>query len=139
MRKVTRLTESDLIRLVKKVIRENGRVNEYFYYDDIGDSPVEPSTPNKGNPKWKMAASPGNKVRGNRVVDRENWYDERDKPMNPSDLDTATHGKVFGPDQYEEFMEYINDCDTMWCVKTKNMFDKYQEEMGPVSVVKRKY
>jgi len=53
------------------------------------------------------------------------------------DLNQATHGKVFGPDEYDEFMEYINDCDTMWCVKTKKMFDKYQE-MGPVSVVKRR-
>lgn len=118
MRRISRLTESDLVRLVKKVIRENRRVYE--------------------GSDWKMAASVGDKVRDNRVVDRDDWYDEMDSPMNPIDLDMATHGKVFGPDQYEEFMEYINDCDTMWCTKTKKMFDVYQAQAGPISVVKRR-
>lgn len=39
MRKVVRLTESDLIRIVKKVIRENEGENEYYQsaYDVLED------------------------------------------------------------------------------------------------------
>jgi hypothetical protein len=95
MRKVVRLTESDLTRLVKRIVRESEGRSPFGKMGGAGDT----------------------------------WYDASDRPMKdePSDYSKEKH---FGPDEYDDFMEFINDCDTMWCVKVKKMYDRYADSGG---------
>ena len=43
--------------------------------------------------------------------------------------------KEFGPEDYDSFMEYINNCDTKWCLTTKMFYDRYVK-MGNITVGK---
>jgi hypothetical protein len=43
--------------------------------------------------------------------------------------------KEFGPEDYDSFMEYINNCDTKWCLTTKRFYDRYVK-MGNITVGK---
>ena len=99
-KKVVRLTESDLVRLVKKVIREG---EAYAHHDETG---------------WV-------------VQDDESVpYDYMDNEGSMFD-----EQRTFGPGEYDDFMEFINNCNNNWCLKTKMYYDKYAEK-GPIRVRK---
>jgi hypothetical protein len=53
------------------------------------------------------------------------WKDKTGSEFDDVDF---SEEKEFGPDEYDDFMEFINDCDTSWCIKTKNMYDRYTKE-----------
>lgn len=107
MRKIVKLTERDLTRLVKRVIRESSEMDEYFYPEV-----------DKGKSAYGKMGGAG-----------DTWYDASDRPMKdePSDYSEERH---FGPDEYDDFMEFINDCNTMWCSKVKKMYDRYADQGG---------
>ena len=98
MRKVIRLTESDLTRIVKRVIREG---EAFAHHDSTG------------------------------------WVDQDDRhvPQDYMDVKGGLEQRKFGPGEYDDFMEYINNCDNKWCVKTKEFYDNYAEK-GPIRVRK---
>jgi len=106
MRKVVRLTERDLTRLVKRIVKESSEMDEYFYPDE------------------KKGRAPYGKSGVN-----DKWIDADDYQMGdePNDYSEERH---FGPDEYEDFMEFINDCDTKWCLTTKKYYDMYAERGG---------
>lgn len=105
MSKIVRLSENDLVRLVKKVIKEQ----------------QEPSTPKATKGPFATHKDVGG------------WYDAADRNVNePTDY---SEEREFGPDEYDNFMEYINNCDTRWCIKTKNMYDLYAQR-GSIKVRK---
>lgn len=93
------MTESDLTRLVRRVISEGDAIATHPTFGD------------------------------------NQWVDKFDRSSNP-DIEEYPEEKEFGPDQYEEFMDFINDCDTSWCIKTKNMFNRFAMN-GPIKVRKR--
>ena len=96
MKKTVRLTEADLTRLVKRVIRES-EMNDiqgiYAQSDGAG----------------------------------EDYFNQMDSPSWFKREDFDEH-KTFGPEDYDDFMEYINDCDTNWCLKTKKYYDAYAKK-----------
>lgn len=102
MEKVIRLSESDLTRIVKRVIKEQE-----------GDVDVFASTPH---------IEKGYIDRMDRPVEGDIEYDE---------------SRTFGPDEYDDFMEYINNCDTRWCLTTKKFYDRYTKG-GPLVVAKKR-
>jgi hypothetical protein len=64
----------------------------------------------------------------------EGWYDSEEmEVMEPTDY---SEEKTFGPDDYENFMEYINNCNTKWCLTTKRMYDAYSKKPGGIKVRK---
>lgn len=99
MKKVIRLTESDLIRLVNKVIKENGDEEMFATHGYQGGK----------------------------------YYDTMDKPVD-SDIEFSEK-REFGPEDYDSFMNYINNCNTRWCLTTKKMYDKYASK-GNITVGK---
>ena len=100
MRKVIRLTESDLTRIVKRVIREG---EAFAHHDSTG---------------W---------------VDQDDRHVPQDyMDVKGSDFDEQ---RKFGPGEYKDFMEFINNCDNNWCLKTKAFYDNYAEK-GPIRVRK---
>lgn len=102
MRKKIRLTESDLIRLVNKVIKEtesNPRA-PYATHTTVGDL----------------------------------WVDADDSMIEDEPMDYSEE-KEFGPEDYGDFMDFISNCNTQWCLKTKRMYDMYAKE-GPIKVRK---
>jgi hypothetical protein len=102
MKKVIRLTESDLIRIVKRVVKE--QEEEIFA--------THPALDNKG---------------------KETWMDKQDNRVG-SEIEFSDV-REFGPEDYDSFMEYINNCDTNWCLKTKRFYDMYAN-MGKLRVGK---
>jgi hypothetical protein len=103
MKKIVRLTESDLARIVKRVIQE--QEEEIF-----ATHPVQIE------------------------YGQQKWIDKSDKYMQDSDIEFSDV-KEFGPEDYDSFMEYINNCDTLWCLKTKRFYDMYAK-MGNIKVGK---
>ena len=102
MGKIVRLTESDLARIVKRVIKE--QEEEIFS--------THPSFTSQGK-EW--------------------WLDKQDRPVD-SDIEFSDV-KEFGPEDYDSFMEYINNCSTRWCIKTKHFYDIYANK-GNIKVGK---
>ena len=88
MKKIVRLTERDLSRLVRKVVKEQEK--PYAFNRPAND-----------------------------------WYDAND--MKVDDASDFSEEKEFGPDEYKDFMKYINGCNTHWCIKTKKWYDRYQQ------------
>jgi len=107
MKKIVRLTERDLTRLVNKVIRE---------FD--GDMQGRPDT-GEMDIFAKSPASGVNKFR-----------DRFDAEVEDTEFEDT---KEFGPEEYDDFMEYINGCDTKWCLTTKKYYDIYAKR-GPITV-----
>jgi hypothetical protein len=101
MGKIVRLTESDLIRIVKRVVKE--QEEEIF------------------------ATHPALNKR------KETWIDKQDNIVK-SEIEFSDV-REFGPEDYDSFMEYINNCDTNWCLKTKLFYDNYAN-MGKLRVGK---
>ena len=111
MEKTVRLTERDLSRLVKRVIREfddsmQGRT-------DTGEMDIFAKSPGSGLNKFR---------------------DKFDYEVEDTEFDDT---KEFGPEEYDDFMEYINGCDTSWCLTTKKYYDSYANR-GPITVGRRK-
>lgn len=99
MKKIVRLTESDLMRIVKKVIKENEDEEIFASHDATGGK----------------------------------YYDAMDRPVG---LDIEfSETREFGPEDYDSFMEYINNCDTRWCLRTKKYYDMYAQT-GNITVGK---
>jgi hypothetical protein len=105
MKKVVRLSESELTRLVKRIISEQ----------DIESDEDE-----------FFASAPHTK---------QGYYDTSDRPVKY--VEGYHESKTFGPDEYDDFMEYINNCNTKWCLTTKKFYDMYTKG-GPLTVAKRK-
>jgi hypothetical protein len=62
------------------------------------------------------------------------FHDKEDKPYRGGvDFDQM---KQFGPEEYDSFMDYINGCETAWCLKTKKFYDMYASH-GPITVGKK--
>lgn len=98
-----RLTESDLNRIVRKIIR----LNEEEEFD------IYASTPH---------------------ANMGYYLDSKNKRHSNIEYDES---KTFGPDEYDDFMEYINNCDTNWCIKTKEWYGRYTKG-GPLVVGKKR-
>jgi hypothetical protein len=96
MSKIVRLTEKDLSRLVKKIVKESDNTP----FGNIGHG----------------------------------WYDKDDYPVD--DEMEYSEEREFGPDEYDDFMEYINDCNTKWCITTKKYYDEYQQRSGTFKIRK---
>lgn len=103
MKKTIRLTESDLIRLVNRVIKEEEDEMDVF------------------------ASAPHI---------QKGYYDKMDRPVK-GDIE-YDESRTFGPNEYDDFMEYINNCNTRWCLTTKKFYDKYTKG-GPLVVAKKKH
>lgn len=108
MKKVIKLTESDLARIIKRVIKEEMK---------------GPHRPGEN----MFASSP--KITGNK------FYDTEDRPVDDEQIDFFEK-KTFGPDEYDDFMDYINNCNTKWCLTTKKYYDFYTQTGGPLVVGK---
>jgi len=125
MAKIIRLTESDLTRLVKRVIKEQqgvfGNIDLAKFDAEWGDKgPKKPSSRKADKGPFASAG--------------DEWYDSEDmEVMEPTDY---SEEKTFGPDEYEDFMEFINDCNTKWCLTTKRMYDRYSNKPGGIRVRK---
>ena len=89
MKKIVRLTESDLAHIVKRVIKENEDEEMFATHDFHGGK----------------------------------YYDTMDRRVD-SDIEFS-ETREFGPEDYDSFMEYINNCNTRWCLTTKRMYDMY--------------
>ena len=89
MKKTIRLTENDLARIVKRVIKENEDEEMFATHDAHGGK----------------------------------YYDTMDRRVD-SDIEFS-ETREFGPEDYDSFMEYINNCNTRWCLTTKRMYDMY--------------
>ena len=95
MTKIVRLTESDLVRLVKKIVNEQEE-NMFAKHDLVGG-----------------------------------WRDKNDVRVDePIDYGVEMS---FGPEDYDDFMDFINGCDTTWCLKTKKMYQRYADK-GNITV-----
>lgn len=131
--KIVRLTESDLVRLVKRVVKEQSEVDILKmntgadidkaiddYYEKQGGRPA-------AKPLSKSTKGPfaGHKDTG--------WYDADDRQSaEPTDY---SEEREFGPGEYDDFMEFINNCDNKWCLQTKRFYDTYANQ-GKIKVRK---
>jgi hypothetical protein len=96
IKKIVRLTESDLIRLVNKVVKEQSE-GPFAHHKDTG------------------------------------WYDAGDRAVEePTDY---SEEREFGPGEYDDFMEFINNCNHKWCLQTKRFYDTYASR-GKIKVRK---
>lgn len=95
-----RLTESELVKLVNRLIKE-----------ERGKTPPFASNPAQGG----------------------QWYDSQDYATD--EPTSYSEEREFGPEEYEDFMEFINDCETSWCLKTKKFYDHYAN-VGKIKVRK---
>lgn len=101
MKKIVKLTEADLARIVKRVIKENEDEELFATHD----------------------------------YQAGKYYDTMDRRVD-SDIEFSEK-REFGPEDYDSFMEYINNCDTRWCITTKRMYDAYASK-GNITVGKGK-
>jgi len=118
MKKIIRLTESDLVRLVKRVVKEQEFDRELS------------RGPKKGILGWK-----------------DNWYDEGDRPINPDDFEYDEEIE-FGPDDFEDYISQTDTDfpENRWSFNAKGFkgdrsigkgyYDRYQKQ-GPVKLRKK--
>jgi hypothetical protein len=97
MKKIVRLTESDLIRIVKRVISEQEEMPKKLR----GNYRIRSWMPNS-------------------------WYDEDDRAVNPLDIEDFEEEIEFGPDDYEKFLDYTKDIPNKWDFKSeKGYYDQH--------------
>jgi hypothetical protein len=59
------------------------------------------------------------------------WRDKNDLRVDePTDY---SEEMSFGPEDYDDFMDFINGCDTTWCLRTKKMYKRYADK-GNITV-----
>ena len=88
MKRVVRLTESDLARIVKRVIQE------------------QEETPKKLRGNYRI-----------RNWTPDQWHDEDDFAVDPLDIEDFEEEVEFGPDDYEKFLDYTKDIPNKWDFK----------------------
>ena len=97
MKKVIRLTEADLARIVKRVISEQEEM------------------PKKLRGNYRIRSWGPNA-----------WYDEDDRPVNPLDIEDFEEEIEFGRDDYEKFLDYTKDIPNRWDFKgEKRYYDQH--------------
>lgn len=112
MKKIVRLTETDLTKLVRRVIKEQ---EDFSTLSATSEKMREPKGPYAKNP-----------------VDKQ-WYDSFDYPVDePTDY---TEEMSFGLGEYEAFKKFIKNCDQRWCLNVKRFFDEYAKR-GDITVRK---
>jgi hypothetical protein len=101
MKKVIRLTERDLTLLVKRIVRESEEMDEI------------------------RGRAPYGKAGGT-----DKFYDADDFEMEDETMMDYSEEETFGPDDYEKFRKFMIGCDTRWCTRTKEDFQKYANKGG---------
>lgn len=114
---VIRLTESDLERIVRKVIMEQMSGVAFGA---------------EGNGLKVKKEDKGEEIFGKSDF-MTKYLDSKDREVQ-SDIEFSEK-KEFGPEDYDSFMDYINNCDTKWCLTTKRFYDSYLK-MGNITVGK---
>lgn len=115
---VIRLTESDLEKIVRKVIMEQ-MSGVAFGAEGNG---LKVKKEDKGEEMFAKA--------DNIMTHYRDTMDSR-----VMDDIEFSEKKEFGPEDYDSFMEYINNCDTKWCLTTKRFYDQYAKR-GNITVGK---
>jgi hypothetical protein len=118
MKKVVRLTESDMEKIIRKVISEQMGTGVAFGNEGNG---FKVKKEDKGEEMFAKADF------------MSKYIDSRDRDVK-GDIEFSEK-KEFGPEDYESFMEYINNCDTKWCLTTKRFYDQYAKR-GNITVGK---
>ena len=110
-KKVIRLTESDLIRLVNRVIKEES------------ESPKL-----KHRLGWRTGGG------------EDAWYDEDDRQVkNSEDFDDYDEEMEFGPDDYEEFTNQTKGFENRWNpAGSKRYYDHYTKK-APLRIRRKSY
>ena len=112
---------------VKPLVKEQQMTNEFFFdtedeSEDMGRE-LPMIAPNKKPTDGPFGY---NRPKGD-------WYDSNDERVyEPIDFSDE---KEFGPEDYDSFMEYINGCNTKWCLTTKRMYDAYAN-VGSIKIRK---
>lgn len=114
---VVRLTESDLERIVRKVIMEQMSGVAFGA---------------EGNGLKVKKEDKGEEIFGKSDF-MTKYLDSKDTEVQ-GDIEFSKK-KEFGPEDYDSFMDYINNCDTKWCLTTKRFYDQYLK-MGNITVGK---
>ena len=110
MKKIVRLTESDLIRIVKRVISEQEEMPKKLR----GNYRIRSWMPNS-------------------------WYDEDDRAVNPLDIEDFEEEIEFGLDDYEKFLEYTKDIPNKWDFKReKDYYDQHYKPGREIPIKIRK-
>jgi hypothetical protein len=133
VKKIVRLTESDLVRLVKRVVKEQSEIDilKMNTGADI-DKAIDDYYEKQGG---RPAAKPLSKSKEGPFAHHKDigWYDSKDRASaEPTDY---SEEREFGPGEYDDFMEFINNCDNKWCLQTKRFYDTYANQ-GKIKVRK---
>jgi len=124
MKKVIKLTESDLARIVKRVIKEN---DDYTLYPS--DS-------------WYS----GNIKKGPYRIHQwgpDSWFDETDSSVSPDEIEDFEEEVEFGPDDFGKFIEYTRSIPNRWDTARstqlgKDYYDRHYKQKNPVPIKIRK-
>ena len=110
MKKIVRLTESDLIRIVKRVISEQEEMPKKLR----GNYRIRSWMPNS-------------------------WFDEDDRAVNPLDIEDFEEEIEFGRDDYEKFLDYTKDIPNKWDFKrVKDYYDSHYKTGREIPIKIRK-
>ena len=107
MKKIIRMTESDLVRLVKKVIKEQeneGGLNLGSKSSLELDNLLSDFNKKQGmsGKRFTRKIKPGTKgILGH----KDHWFDEDDSPVDPEEFDYDEEIE-FGPDDFEDFISH---------------------------------
>ena len=110
MKRIVRLTESDLARIVKRVIQE------------------QEETPKRLRGNYRI-----------RSWTPDAWYDEDDRAVNPDDIEDYEEEVEFGPDEYDRYMEYTKDTPNKWNFQLdKHYYDRHYRPNNYIPIKIRK-
>lgn len=151
MSKIVRLTESELIRLVKRVIKEQENEGGFFYDGQSGeelDKMLGDFRQKQGmsGKRFTMKMKPGTKgILGH----KDNWFDEYDRPVDPEEFDYDEEVE-FGPDDFEEYISQTEKDfpENKWSFRDKDIegkrtvgkgyYDRYTKD-GPIKLRRKKF
>lgn len=125
MKKNIRLTESDLARIVKRVIQE--QENDYTLYPSHSWHPADIKKGPYRIHQW-----------GN-----NSWYDETDREVHPDEIEDFEEEVEFGPDDFGKFLEYTKSIPNRWDSARstelgKHYYDIHYKQKNPVPIKIRK-